>query len=185
MTRFIPNSRWVKYDPSTKKWLQSRKRVYLYWYKFLQHAERNPEYKVRWNKYDGWGGANTVLGMKFDDWWREHWVTLFGIDNEGDTPKFSLSTKQIKTDAIRYALLVYENSHRETNWDIAQHLAKIERRGRGYYLDAFKEESDLISSTGKKDQHSAYMKKTAQREVGRYNRMSKRILTNVSVGIFP
>ena len=185
MTRFIPNSRWVKYDPSTKKWLQSRKRVYLYWYKFLQHAERNPEYKVRWNKYDGWGGANTVLGMKFDDWWREHWVTLFGIDNEGDTPKFSLSTKQIKTDAIRYALLVYENSHRETNWDIAQHLAKIERRGRGYYQNAFKEEKDLTQWGFQDDQESGNQRRDAGRKVGRYKQQANRILTNVSVGIFP
>lgn len=185
MKRFSPNSRWVKYDPVTKKWLPSRKRIYLYWYKFLQHAERDPDYKVQWKKYEGWGGANTILGMKFDEWWRDNWVTLFGIDNEGDTPKFPLSTKQPKADGLRYALLVYENNHRGSNWDIAQYLAKKERSGRGYFLDAFKEESDLISSTGKKDHHSAYMKKTAQREVGRYNRMSKRILTNVSVGIFP
>jgi hypothetical protein len=35
-----------------------------------------------------------------------------------------------KADGIRYALLVYENSHRGSNWDIAIYLQKEETRRR-------------------------------------------------------
>jgi hypothetical protein len=185
VTRFIPNSRWVKYDPSTKKWLQSRKRVYLYWYKFLQHAEKDPDYKVQWKKYEGWGGANTVLGMKFDDWWNDRLVELFSIDKEGDNPKFQLSTKQIKTDSIRYALLVFENRHRGSNWDIVQYLAKKERSGRGYYQDGFKEEKDLTQWGFQEDQEAGNKRRDSGRKVGRYKQQARRILNNVSNGQFP
>ncbi len=29
-------------------WIDARKRVYLYWFKFLQHAERSADYTVDW-----------------------------------------------------------------------------------------------------------------------------------------
>ena len=63
--------------------------------------------------------------------WEQNWKELFGVKNEGDEPKFSLSTKQPKADGIRYALLVYENLHRGDNWKIAQWIAKREEQKRG------------------------------------------------------
>jgi len=74
-------------------WIEARKRVYLYWFKFLQHAERSNDYTVDWKQYRGWGGANEILGSKFDDWWEAHWKELFGAKNEGDTAKFSVNNK--------------------------------------------------------------------------------------------
>ena len=60
-------------------WISARRRVYLYWFKFLQEAELTNEYKVDWKKYDGWGGANYILGVKFDEFWKEKWKDLFGV----------------------------------------------------------------------------------------------------------
>ena len=75
----------------------------------LQHAERSPDHQVDWTQYDGWGGANVVLGTKFDEWWEERWKELFATTVKGDEPKFPLSTNRPKPDGIRYALLIYEN----------------------------------------------------------------------------
>ena len=86
--------RWIRYRD--KLWIPHRKRTYLYWFKFLQLSEQDPNRNIDWSKYNGWGGANAVLGMKFDDWWKDHWVELFGIKNEGDEPKFPLTTKRPK-----------------------------------------------------------------------------------------
>ena len=41
--------------------------MFLYWFKFLQEAEKSDEYQVDWSKYKGWGSANYILGSKFDD----------------------------------------------------------------------------------------------------------------------
>ena len=87
-------------------WIEARKRVYLYWFKFLQHAEFSSDYTVDWKQYRGWGGANEILGSKFDDWWEAHWKELFGVKNEGEKAKFSVNNKA-KADGIRYAMLVY------------------------------------------------------------------------------
>ena len=56
---------WIRYKDGY--WIPHRKRVYLYWFKYLQQAELSPRHTVDWTQYDGWGGANAVLGMKFDD----------------------------------------------------------------------------------------------------------------------
>jgi|TARA_B110000879_G_C10993060_1_gene440093 hypothetical protein len=69
------------------------------------------------------------MNMKFDDWWNEHWKDCFGIDKEIGTCKYPVNGNP-KADGIRYALLVYENSHRGSNWDIAIYLQKEETRRR-------------------------------------------------------
>ena len=61
-----PSSDWNRYRDGL--WIESRKRVYLYWFKFLKLAEQSPEHKVQWNKYREWGGKNAVMNMKFDVW---------------------------------------------------------------------------------------------------------------------
>jgi hypothetical protein len=134
--RYDPSSRWsAKYRKDKKLWIPSRKISYLYWFKFLQLAEKDPNRKVDWGKYRLWGGKKIVMNTKFDDWWQTYWVDCFGIKNEGDTPKYPLTTKRPKTDAMRYALRLYENKHRGSSWDIAIYLKKNEKRM--YFLEFF------------------------------------------------
>jgi hypothetical protein len=165
--RFDPKSRWVKYRDGL--WIQSRKRLYLYWFKFLQHAERSPDHRVDWSKYGGWGGANVVLGSKFDEWWEERWKDLFGVKREGDEPKFPLVTTRPKADGIRSALLVYENRHRGSNLEIADWVQKEEFRRR-YGVPSFSDEIDV---------------QTKQSRVGRYKRAANRYLSGICEGKFP
>jgi len=129
MNRFVPKSNYVKYRDST--WIQCRKLIFLYWFKFLRHAEESPNHKVQWNKYRAWGGKEAVMNMKFDAWWEEHWKDCFGIDKKTGTCKYPVNGRP-KGDGVRYALLVYENLHRGSNWDIAIHIQKKEMRKRGY-----------------------------------------------------
>lgn len=131
--QFRPNSEWVRYRDET--WIPCRKRIYLYWYKFLKHAEESSEHKVDWKKYDEWGGKETVMNMRFDDWWELHWKDCFGIDKELGRARYMV-TKRHKADGVRYALLCYENQHRGSNWDIAIHIQKEEMRKR-YFVPAF------------------------------------------------
>ena len=117
----------MKYRDNT--WIECRKRVYLYWFKFLRHAEESPDHTVQWDKYRDWGGKDAVMNMKFDDWWNEHWKDCFGIDEEIGSCKHPVKGNP-KADGLRYALLVYENSHRSSNWDIAIYIQKEETRKR-------------------------------------------------------
>ena len=145
--RYDPRNRWsAKYRKDEKLWIASRKISYLYWFKFLQLAEKDPDRKVDWRKYKLWGGKKVVMETKFDDWWKEYWVDCFGIESEGDTPKYPLTTKRPKTDAIRYALRLYENKHRGSTWDVAIYLKKNEKRM--YFLEFFgKIEENLNTKT--------------------------------------
>lgn len=122
----VANSRFIKYRDGL--WIEHRKRVYLYWFKFLRHAEESTDYEVDWKKYRLWGGKKEVMNSKFDDWWETHWKDCFGFE-EGKSPKFSVKTR-VKADGMRYALLVYENRHRGSNWDIACYLQERETRNR-------------------------------------------------------
>ena len=97
---------WIRYKDGY--WIGHRKRVYLYWFKYLQQAELSPRHTVDWTQYDGWGGANSVLGMKFDDWWNDNWKELFGTKDRSATPRYPISTKQPKTEALRLSLLCWE-----------------------------------------------------------------------------
>ena len=131
--QFRPNSEYVRYRDGI--WIECRKRIYLYWFKFLRHAEESSEHKVNWRKYQDWGGRDAVMNMKFDDWWQEHWKHCFGIDEEKGRARYMVS-KRHKADGVRYALLCYENQHRGSNWDIAIHIQKEEMRKR-YFVPSF------------------------------------------------
>ena len=122
----VANSKHIKYKDGL--WIEHRKRVYLYWFKFLRHAEESADYEVDWKKYRLWGGKKEVMNSKFDDWWERHWKTCFGFE-KGKSPKFSVKTK-VKADGMRYALLVYENRHIGNNWHIACYLQETESRNR-------------------------------------------------------
>ena len=87
-------------------YIKHRKRVYLYWFKFLQEAEKSPDHKVRWVAYRGWGGSNEILGTKFDDWWEDNWKGLFGVRTIPGVPKFDIQ-KKVRLERIRLSYLAY------------------------------------------------------------------------------
>ena len=153
----------------------------MYWFKFLTTREQDPDFKVNWKKYKGAGGIIVILGTQFDKWFKEYGKDLFGISKLGDTSKFPLSTKQVKTDAYRYALLVYENRDVGSNWDIAVKIVKRENRKRGLGMtgDAVLYYADEPDKVGKND------KQIVQSRIGRYKQLSKKIMINVCEGMFP
>ena len=122
----VANSAFIKYKDGL--WIEHRKRVYLYWYKFLQHAEESADYEVDWRKYRLWGGKKEVMNSKFDDWWNTHWKICFGFEKD-KCPKYSVKTR-VKADGMRYALLVYEHRDIGTAWEIACYLQERESRNR-------------------------------------------------------
>jgi hypothetical protein len=177
LNKFIPDSRWVRYDPKTGLWIPSRKRIYLYWYKFLNIALLESSESVDMSRYSGWGTIDEIKSLKFDEWWSAHWIDLFGYP-EGGSPRYELSTNRPKTDAVRYAYLVYTNRHRGSNWDIANWIQKFETSKRGVPVPSFAYASDGISSDPEG-------KMIVQSRVGRYMRQANVLLCNVKIGVFP
>ena len=108
------SSDWIRYR--NRKWIPFRKRLYLYWFKFLQEAEMTKGYKVDWTKYEGWGGSNVILGQKFDMLWEDRWEELFGLETKDSKQRFPFTTKRPKTESIRLSLLCwkYRNIKPET-----------------------------------------------------------------------
>ena len=87
--------KWIKYDKKSSLWIKHRKRIYLYWFKFLQLAEDSDKHNVDWNKYRLWGGKNAVMSMKFDDWWKKYWESCFGVEKQGDIAKHDTSSSRL------------------------------------------------------------------------------------------
>jgi hypothetical protein len=174
--QFRPNSRWVRYDKITDLWIPTRKRLILYWYKFLQHAELSDDYEVDWSKYDGWGGRESVLNTKFDDWWKQNWAELFGY-GINSRARYQLSTRHPKADAIRFALLVYENRHKGSKWQIAKEIQRQELSKRNG-VPSFYYATDGVDY-GKED------KMIIQSKVGLFHRNAEQILEHVCSGVFP
>ena len=117
----MKTSRWKRYDENSGLWISSRKLIYVYWFKFLIHAENDPKRVVDWSLYEDWGGKNVICDVdtKFDVWWRQNWKTLFGYKiGEEDKILYPLSkrpsgeTIRPKAHGIRYALRVYELKHK-------------------------------------------------------------------------
>ena len=182
----MKTSRWVKYDAKSRLWIQSHKVVYFYWYTFLQYAERDANRTVDWTKYEGWGGAETILNTKFDAWWRTHWKDLFGIPKEGDEAKFSLSTKKPKEQGLRYALLVYEKREIGDLWVIANKIADREwdRRKRGLTSAAF--DNAVLKDFNKcTPQEKSRRKRYTQSKVARIRKRADELLDSVCEGVFP
>jgi len=204
------SSKWIRYKNGF--WIPSRKRNYLYWFKFLQHAEQSSAHQVDWTKYPGWGGANEVLGSRFDEWWEPRWEKMFAFPTR--TPdqtkgKFLLSTNKPKTEAIRMALLVYE--YRNTKPDMTRRITAGGGSGRtsdeatrkpsprlgGKTLAIAKKvvshekgkarHTDLwsIEIDGDAAAWEGILEQEVQGTIGRYMRNAKKILGNVSEGCFP
>lgn len=136
MTRYermttLSKSQYIKYDKTEGLWIQHRKVVFLYWFKFLQHAERSDQHTVDWKRYKSWGGRDVVMNTKFDDWWKEYWKTNFGFTkgNPEEAPFFTQKNPEVI--AMRTALLIYENKHRGDKWSVGCWVAKAEdKKGR-------------------------------------------------------
>jgi len=199
----VANSDWVRRRNGL--WIPTRKRLYLYWFKYLQHAETAPntEFEVDWSKYRGWGGGNEVLGMKFDAWWEDKWEKLFSYKGAKKAPplnkqKFGLTTTKPQTESIRTALLVYEARDTKPDWTpkdyggkepnawsrrggntlaIARRIIAKEKRSKRYMLN------DLWGID--LDANPDIIENEVQSRVGRYMRQAKKILGNVCDGKFP
>ena len=188
---------WIRYKDG--HWIPHRKRVYLYWFKYLQEAERSDSFQVDWSKYEGWGGANVVLTSKFDDWWQDHWLDLFGTRDRSAHPKFPISTKQPKTEALRLSLLCWQRrdapvwGKRGNALSIAKQVYEYELGISGekkarYGDDEFTAGSmnpDTFKVYDKDDKDSYADPQRLQSIVSRYLRNARRYLTNVCDGRFP
>jgi len=195
------SSDWVKYKDGY--WIGHRKRVYLYWFKYLQHAELSSEYNVDWTKYDGWGGSNSVLGMKFDNWWDDNWIDLFGTKDRNATPRFPISTKSIKTEGLRLSLLCWERRHAPV-WNKRGNALSIAKQVYEYELGISGEKKPRYSQDewtaynlkpdgsgqqldedGEKVGSDSSKNQMLQTYVSRYLRRARKYLKNVCVGRFP
>lgn len=198
----MKTSEWIRYRDGL--WIPQRKRTYLYWFKFLQEAERSIEHQVDWSKYEGWGGPNVVLGQKFDDWWEERWKPLFAFSSRGaprSEERFPLSTSQPKTEAIRISLLVWQlrntppdmtpNDELRVNQNNTNRK-KARRRGGNTLAIAHKliqSERRKVTPLGAIDPTRKNISGTIENEiqsrVGRYLRNAKKTLENVCEGKVP
>ena len=124
--RMMSKSKYIKYDKPNKLWIQHRKVIYLYWFKFLQHAERDDRYTVDWTKYQSWGGRDVVLDTKFDDWWQEYWRDLFSFTEGEPTDAPFHTKKKPEVIAMRTTLLVYEMREKGDKWKIGCAVARTE-----------------------------------------------------------
>jgi hypothetical protein len=199
----MKTSRNIRYRRGTG-WIPYRKRIYLYWFKFLQEVEMAPnnEFEVDWSKYSGWGGANAVRGQKFDDWWDERWFDLFGSNERvgNVNKKFEITTTQAKANALRTRLLIFQNRNTPPDWTPRDYASP----------DGFREQTTTKRSGGRtlaialkciqlekaKGRSLAGMdletgwergliEQEVQSEVGRQLRDAKKIAANVCEGRFP
>ena len=114
----MKTSRWKRYDEKSGLWFASSKSVYGYWFRFLIHAENDPNRQVDWSLYEEWGGKDYIPRTTQNEWWKKNWKTLFGYKiGEEDKILYPLSkrpsgeTIRPKAHGIRYALMVYELKH--------------------------------------------------------------------------
>ena len=178
---FEPVSRYVMYDNKTKLWISHRKRVYLIWFKFLQHCHRDKKFKVDWSKYQGWGGWNLLMDTDFDTWWNRNWVNLFGVKERGETPKFPTNPKTKISDfnSLRLYLLIYEYGLKYPKLDSYEISQKIQKR------ESFKRYPVPSFTQGLGFDGVEIDKKTVVRKVSNYKKRGKEIMENVCKGVFP
>lgn len=154
--RFVPASKYVRYHKKSGLWLPQRKRIYLLWFLYLRQSIREGR-EVDLDCYQGWGTSSDILNTRFDVWWNQRWMVLFGC-KKGSDPQYQISTSQPKFDAMYLALKIYQGKHLGTHKELA-HIF-MPHRGWGTI-------------------HSE------QTIVGRYIRQAESILDNVCKGKFP
>ena len=118
------------------KLIKQQKRVYIFWWKFLEIALKENR-KINREKYRGWSLKDIENGMKFDVWWEKHWEKLFSIKKEGDSPKVKTSVEETVPKAYKTRLKVYQLrkkglSHKQIINEIDT-LARSKRKGEKYY----------------------------------------------------
>ena len=208
----MKSSRWKRYDAKSGLWIASNRRIYFYWFRFLQHAENDSNRQVDWSRYEGWGGRDVVLNTKFDAWWRKRWKTLFGYKLGETEPLYGLNNKKPQPDGVRYSLLVYELKDKpllngqvvdEVNgivgdyWEIAKRIAVLEypkRREKGKKDKSYKPEEwsfNIARRSVVRELRETNLvefnkkKRIVQSRVGRYMRAAENHLDNVCKGRFP
>lgn len=207
----MKTSRWKRRDDKSGLWIASSKPVFGYWFRFLKHAENDPNYEVDWSLYEKWGGRDYILRTTQTDWWKAKWKTLFGY-KEGETePLYSLSQTKPQADGIRLSLMVYELKDKplfngqidEVNglvgnkWEIAKRVAVVEypkRRDRAKTEPSFDAgdwllniaRRSVVKQMSKEDPLGfRKQKRTLQSRIGRYMRQAEKHLDNVCKGQFP
>ena len=207
----MKSSRWKRYDAKSGLWIASNRRIYFYWFRFLQHAENDSNRQVDWSRYEGWGGRDVVLNTKFDVWWRKRWKRLFGYKLGETEPMYPLTTKKPQPDGVWYSLSVYElreehlfNGYPNIGrgkvgdyWEIARRIAVKEyprRRDKGKMDKSYKPEEWSFNITrlsiGRELRKTNPVecnkkRRTVQSRVGRYMRSAKNHLDSVCEGRFP
>lgn len=185
-------------------WIPYRKRIYLYWFKFLQEAEMAPqnEFEVDWSKYRGWGGAEVIRNTKFDVWWEDRWFDLFGskerVGNVNN--KFPLTTTQAKANALRTRLLIFQNRNIPPDWTPRDYVRPdgfreqtTTKRNGGRTLAIARKVIQLEKAKGRSlagmdleaGAERGLIEQEVQSEVGRQLRDAKKIAANVCEGRFP
>jgi hypothetical protein len=199
-------SRWKKYSGHDALWIQSRKVIYLYWYKFIQEAEKSVEYNVDWDHYEVWGGREVVMNTKFDYFWESNWKYLFAVDPANKEARYPIRSKSPKADGIRFALLAWQNRQLST-WEFAIWLKNHEqrdrdslgrhKRARGIFTRIAEASSDLNTHSrfirygdNSHDMNTeAFLnqetKRAIQKMVRTYLKNADRHLTSVCKGTFP
>ena len=199
-------SRWKKHSGRDALWIQSRKVIYLYWYKFLQEAEKSDEHDVDWLCYEAWGGRDAVMTDDFDRFWGDHWRELFAVNSESGLARFPISSRSPKADGIRYALLAWRHRHLAT-WDFAIWLKDHEsrdtdslgrrKRPRGIFTRIAEASPDLDTSNrltrdgdnSFESNSEAYLnqdtKRAIQKMIREYKKNALRYLNSVCEGKFP
>ena len=203
----MKTSRWKRYDARSGLWIASSKPVFAYWFRFLNHAAKDPDRQVDWSLYEHWGGEDYIRHTKQNDWWKAKWKTLFGYRESGE-PLYRLTTTKPQSDAIRIALMVYDlrdkpllnGQIKETgkvgvNWEIAKKIAATEfpKRRVKHVTDeenerwVFNIARVTVAKRLTKEDPDRYreQKRTVQSRVGRFMRQAEMHLENVCRGQFP
>jgi len=159
-------------------YIQSYKRTYLYWFKFLQECGQDPSRKVDWSKYELWGGKEEVMNTNFDTWWKTHWVELFGIKSTKEKPRVELSTRSPVNEGLRFSWLCH--IHRDLDkleiWKKINQIEEKRLKRRVKFKDQIK--GTFIEKTTEGDQE-------IRSRVGRYIKYSDEVLDSICIGIFP
>lgn len=179
------------YSPSDDKqtkfkdglWIKGRKRVFLYWFKFLQISIQEG-LPVKWEKYSHWGNQGNFVNIKFDDWWKTHWKKCFGVKNRTDTPKYPLSHSRYKIEAIRmyYLICVEDLKGKYTNDEIAYRIVKSE------WTNRFQNDNNLFYPMGNDGQPVPPDDKSnaeVTRRISVLKKGYKKLMKNVCNGTFP
>ena len=188
---YVGISKFIKLQNGVE--LKHRKRIYLYWYKFLQLAIEEKK-KIDWSKYEDWGNAKFVAKTKFDDWWKEH-EPLFDLRTNKKL-KYDCCMDKPRFETIWWSYEVYCLRKKEmTFYDIGQELGslkKVQLRKEQNPITKDKEtsEEDFINEYGDRKKNMIgelqYKdRRTLMRSMMRYNTRAERILNGVCQGRFP